>query len=52
MGKKGAARAGRYTGGTTACMVIAKDAEGKPVIDEHEAVVVCNGCSTCTPIHG
>ena len=39
MGKKGAARAGRIPAGRP-LYGYRKDAEGKPVIDEHEAVVV------------
>ena len=39
MGKKGAARAGRIPAGRP-LYGYRKDAEGKPIIDEHEAVVV------------
>ena len=40
MGKKGAARAGRIPAGRP-LYGYRKDAEGRPVVDEHEAIVVC-----------
>ena len=40
MGKRGAARAGRIPAGRP-LYGYAKDDEGKPVVDEHEAAVVC-----------
>ena len=48
MGKKGAARAGRKIPAGRPLYGYRKDAEGRPVVDEHEAAVVCNGCSICT----
>ena len=40
MGKRGAARAGRIPAGRP-LYGYRKDAEGRPVVDEHEAIVVC-----------